>query len=393
MRSGSDRRGLCLVLAAALLYGTSFGQLALLALVLQAAGLTNSATAIVLSTLTVAGMVGRIWSGWVISKIGVTRSLSAGAVTGAASIASLVLIIAGAPVAAIMPLAMVARGIQGISYGVFNSAGICAVKSYAPADQQVYVVGLFTAMFLACNLWATALGELTFRHYGSVVYLALAVVPILLACGLTARLPPVEAEDASSSSGYLPLLRDRRLWLPQAVAFNSGSVYGFATSFLPVVLIEAQVPVTAFFTTFAAALLVNRLVMLQFLQRLPAPFLSAYGLAAFVASVGMLFLPLSVASVMLSGALMGFGSVLHPSAIEWSTGLYPATQSARPVALVNTVMGLGMIAATQSAGLTLQWGRGWVLGFMCIPLLLTLAGVGAHCRHTATRRVEQAIRP
>jgi MFS family permease len=367
-----------LVLAAALLYGTSLGQLTLLAPVLKETGLAPSAIALVLSAMTLATIPGKICSGWLMDRIGVVRSLWVGAIATVASIGGLVCAIAVVPFAAILPFAVAMRCLQGASYGVFNSAGMCAVKNYAPADQQLYVVGLFTAMFMACNLWASALGELTLHYFGATVFLLLAALPVLLALGLTMRVRDVAVPAPGNSGGYLALLRDRRLWLPQAVAFNSGTVYGFAMSFLPVLLIDAHVPVTAFFTAFAAALLVNRLVLLKYLQGLAPPILAAYGLAGFAATLGALLLPPSVTNVALAGALMGLGSVLHPSAVEWSTRYFPKAQSGRPVALINTVLSIGIIGATQLMGAMLSWGRGWMVGLLFLPLAPTLAGIGIH---------------
>jgi hypothetical protein len=110
-------------------------------------------------------------------------SLWVGAAATIRSIGGLVLAIAGAPFAAILPLTVIMRCLQGASSGAFNSAGMCAVKNYAAADQQLYVVGLFTAMFMACNLWASALGELNLHCFGSTAFLLLAALPVLLALG------------------------------------------------------------------------------------------------------------------------------------------------------------------------------------------------------------------
>src|SRR5262249_26816353 len=162
------------------------------------------------------------------------RSLWVGAIATVASIGGILFALAGAPFAAVLPLAVALRCLQGASYRGFNSARLCAVKNYAAAGQQLYVVGLFTPTVLASNLSASALGELTLHYFGPTVFLLLAALPVLLALGLTIRLRDVAVPAPGNSGGYLVLLRDRRLWLPQAVAFNSGTVYGFAMSFLPV---------------------------------------------------------------------------------------------------------------------------------------------------------------
>src|SRR5207248_1301234 len=140
-------------------------------------------------------------------------------------------------------------------------------------------------------------------------------------------------------------------WLPNAAAMQSGIGYGFAASFLPLMLVEYGVPVAAFFSPFAVILLATRFFGLKYLQRLAVPALVALGLAAYASGFGVLAASLSISGAVAAGALLALGyAVIHPTCVEWSSRPYPPAERARPVALINTTFNCGSILAIQATG-------------------------------------------
>jgi MFS family permease len=366
-------RNYYVVVAAALCYGTATGQMSMLAPLLKQMALSSAAIGLVLAAVPVGNIPGRIWSAWVVEKIGVRRALCSGALVAALGIVGLGPALC-APVPFISLLAAVAAVTRGVSYSIFNTAGICAVRAHAPPDQHIYAVGLFTATFMASNLWAPAIGEFTLGRFGVNAYLLLAALPMLLAFALTACTIDVPTSSLAKPTGYLTLLRDGRLWLPELVIFCSGLAYGFSTSLLPVYLVEAHIPLACYFTGFGVSLLLNRLVLLKIFQKLAPRWIVAYGLVMSAASMYVLLIRFDAESAVISGVLFGIGYVLHPATVEWTLRLYP-NDTVRPVALINTGLGLGMLMSTQIGATFLDMGPSTLIALLCVPVIVTLGFV------------------
>jgi hypothetical protein len=83
---------------------------------------------------------------------------------------------------------------------------------------------------------------------------------------LVARLHVAAEVQSSAAAEYAALLHDRRLWLPCASTVQSGLGYGFAVTFLPLMLTNWGVPVAAFFGPFTVVLLATRSYGLQRLR-------------------------------------------------------------------------------------------------------------------------------
>jgi predicted MFS family arabinose efflux permease len=189
---------------------------------------------------------------------------------------------------------------------------------------------------------------------------------ILATC--TSESGPVFTEKPAR---YFTLLKDSRLWAPEFVIFCSGLAYGFCTSVLPVFFLEAHIPVAYFFTSFGIALLLNRLVGLRFLQRLPPPWIVALGLVALLASMSALLITFDVRGAVISGILFGLGYLLHPAAVAWSIRIYP-DETVRPIALINIALGCGTVVSAQIGAALLHLGASKLIILLCVPLILVL---------------------
>jgi ACDE family multidrug resistance protein len=374
MSGSSDRRDSVLLLAAAFLYGTTTAQLSLLAVVLRQSGLAPQAIGLILSSANIAILAATLVSGWLVSRIGARRTVLVGCGVAILGVASLPVTIAMAATAALSKLA------QGGGFGIFQPAGILYAKSKAANDQQIYAVGRFTAMLVAPTLFAPALGQWSLDAFGTTAFFMIALVPMILALALATRLRDSRTPAPLDTSGYLALMRNRKIRVPNAAVAGSGIAYGFAVAFLPLMLVEHAVPVAAFFTPFAIVLLATRFGLLKLLQCLPVPVLAALGLGALLASFAALLIGVNVALVALAGTLLAVGySVIHPTATEWSSLQYPASERARPVAFINTCYHAGAIAAVQITGLLLPIA-GWrgVLAMLAMPVGAVLVAVCLH---------------
>lgn len=94
----------------------------------------------------------------------------------------------------------------------------------------------------------------------------------------------------------------------------------------------------------------------------------------------------SVGIAVLTGGLFAVGyGVVHPTSVEWASRPYPLAERARPVALINIAMHVGMIVSANVLGTALG-ALGWpaVLLSLAACLLVGVAGILCMCqRETA----------
>jgi MFS family permease len=367
----SERRDYVLLLAVAGLWGSSTSQLNLFGVVLREAGQDDHAIALIYSTTTVAILASTLVSGWLTAKISAKYTLLCGALVALVGLISLPATVAS------VPLAMLSNLFRGVGFGLFLPAGASYARAQADDTNRVYYVGMFTAMLVAPTLFGPALGEWSLRHYGQSGFFTIVAVP--LAIGLLVI--PFLARDhaqASKAAGYLRLLRDRRNWLPNLAVMQSGLGYGAAVSFLPLLLVEHTIPAAFFFSPYAIVLLVNRFAGLRYLQRrVSLPGLAAIGLAAYAAAFALLAVVQNGVAAIVAGCSVALGySIIHPTTTEWFSRRYPKTESARPVALINTSYHTGSILAVQTIGWLLPvFGWAFVLGILstittCVLLVI-----------------------
>jgi MFS family permease len=342
-----DHRDYILLLAAAFFWGSATSQLTLLAVVLRDHGMSAPMIATVLTGSTVAMLLASLISGPLASRLGAPRTLLIGSIISLTAIAVLPFTVGAAPLAT---LAMAGRGLAG---GLFTPSGQLFAQAQARADDRTRTVGMFTAMFLIPTFFGPALGEWSLRHLGELGFLLLPILPMVAALVLVCCLHHDDTPAPPNNAGYLALLRDREQWMPNLATMQSGLAYAFAVSFLPLLLVERNIVVAAFFSPFAVVLLLTRFAGLKYLQRLPAPVLVGCGLLSYASG----FYTLNGAAwlgVPLAGMLFGFAyGVILPTCVTWSTHHYPPAERARPVALVNTSFQIGSIIAMQLTGAAL----------------------------------------
>jgi MFS family permease len=211
------------LLAATLAWGTATAQLSLMAILWRAAGQSDAAIANASTALSVTVLAAAVAAGPLIERFGANRVLFGGAAVAFWGLCILPAAIASPAFSAL------ARGLQGLGFGLAITAGILYAKACAAEDDQIRAVGMFTACFMVSTLFAPALGEWLLRHYGQVSFFATAAAAMGIAWVLIAGLRQTDTPPPSDSTGYLRLLRDRRVRLPNAAVAISGLGYGFAT--------------------------------------------------------------------------------------------------------------------------------------------------------------------
>jgi MFS family permease len=364
------------LLAAAFLWGWSTTQLAMLAPVLARHAMSPVAIAAALSAPTVAVVPASLLSGALIGRYGAVRTMMLG------GLISVIALMALPFTTSSVELVALAMGGRGIGAAFFFAAGQLFAQAQAPAADRTRAVGMFMAMLLIPSFFGPALGEWMLGYWGENGFFVLSIFPVVAALALLCRLPRADTPALPNTSGYLALLRDRRLWLPNLAVMQSGLAYAFTFTFLPLLLVQDGIKVALFFTPFAAALLVVRFAGLKYLQRLSSPALVTFGLCAYATGLySLIALGMSVAFAPLCGLLFAFGyGVVLPGCVTWATSFYAQTERGRPVALVNACFHIGSITAMQitGAGLNLIGWSGVLIILATIVVAVMLAPVAAH---------------
>jgi MFS family permease len=350
-----------ILLAAAFLWGCGSTQLILLAVLLKAHGMSGPEIAAIASMLTVSQIVSTVVCGTLATRYGVVRTLQLGAV-----IAFIGVVILSVTYDSMIGSAL-GNFIRGFGFGMVLPAGQMFTQNEVAESDRSRAVAIFSAMSLIPAFFGPSIGQFTLTRLGDAGFFAVAILPMLVALATVMLLPRLRETSAQpDASGYLKLLRDRQLWLPNFATMQGGLAYAFAWTFLPLLLIEFT-PVAAFFTPFAVSVIATRFIGMKRLQLLLPAHVVALGLTAYLVGLTALLSPTMIAAIA-AGLLFGFGyGVTSPSCIEWSTRLYPNNR--RPVALINTSFHIGSIIALQLTGLLLVFG-----GMTVIIVLAVLVG-------------------
>ena len=361
-------------LAAAFLVGTAATQLSLFAVVLRRHDLAPSTIAAVLMAAPIAMILAPLCAGTVATRYGAVWTIRLGMLVSVIAIAALPFTVTSPAAAAI---AMLGRG---AGMGLVMPAGQLLAQSQAGEGDGTRAVGVFSAMVFLPSFFGPALAEWTLGHWGEGGFFLLATLPALAALAVVCLLSQIITPAAPNASGYLALVRDRRLWLPNLATMQSGLGYTLPFSFLPILLVETGVKVAMFFTPFAVALVLVRFVGLKYLQRMPPAVLVACGVFAYATGLyNLTAIGASAAFAPFCGVLFAFGyGVVMPSCITWSTSRYPQAERARQVALINTSFSLGSLAALGITGAGLNV-IGWsgvlvILGTIVTGMFLVLVG-------------------
>jgi len=221
--------------------------------------------------------------------------------------------------------------------------------------------------------YAQFLTEFYLRSWGPHGLFVISAVPISVALLLTVSLllPREQVPSPVIGGGsYFAVLRNVELLRPYSCVFVVGAFFGFASSFLPIMLADAQVLVGWYFAPYALMALASRFFVLRRLQRLPLHLLLAIGTACVGSSGLILGIPPNLTTAALAGLVFGFGySIVFPTAVECVSRQFSAEERAPSVALVNTSFQLGALLSP----IVVSYALGLVRMSTCWTILAVIA--------------------
>lgn len=331
---------------------------AYLSRVLATVGFNEAQIGVVLSSGAIPVVVFTLLAGRILGRFGPRRVACAGIAMILLGYTSLQLTVE----AASFPFTLLAVAVMIGGVGLFMPAGFLLVRALVQPKKLVQYVGIYSAMLQVPALFGPLIAEITFARNGLAGFFYLTAVPCLLGlvlmCVLRSPRPALPAAgDSPAEETYMALLRRRNLALPYLGGITSGALFGVTQAFVALLLGASHIGVHYFFTPFAAAYLITRFFLLQFVEGYNKALLVGAGILMMVFGVAVLWLAGGNGiAVVVAASIFGTGySVTYPVAIVWTSEMFPAERRPKPVALFNAVFTFGVYASPLFAGALLKY--------------------------------------
>jgi MFS family permease len=322
-----------------------------------------------MASSTVAMFIGTLISGWAVIRYGPLRVIIAAMICTSVALLSFEWTTDHA-----VP-AILSRLLQGTGFGLFMTAGISYVQSKTPEANQQYAIGLFSAMAIAPYFFAQFEAEWYLRTFGAGGIFAIGAAPFVFALAWALRLLPREKPVKGKPKGasYRTVLSTPQIYPPYFCMTLNGMLFGFGASFIPIMLADSAILVGWYFTPFAIMTLGTRFFLVKHLQKLPKAVLLTLGMVAFGFGALCPLVSMTTISIVLSGALYGFGyAFVGPNVIVSVGQFFTPAERPRAVALTQTFFQGGSVLAPIIAGYAIS-----ALGKIGLPLFMAAIGFGA----------------
>jgi predicted MFS family arabinose efflux permease len=345
---------------------TTNSMLALLSVVLKKQGLPADLIGVVLAAPAPSILITMLLAGPIITRFGALHVARAGALIMLMSYLSFELTVDS------FYGAIGSRVCHGIGYALFMPAAMIYADSNLTGEHKVYYFGIYASMFPLPNVIGPPLAEAYLRYVGVERLFLFTAIPSLLGAVLVFSLSPTNKTAVARAAlvDYLHLLRQRSLWMPYAGIFFVGAFYGFAVSFMALLLDARHIPVSYFFVTFTVCLFSSRFLLLRYVQRLSKAIVLTTGLAFLSSAYLVLALASAPTATIVAGVLFGFGySVAYPTLSVWVTQQFSPDKQGMPLTLYNAIFTLGIFMLPLAGGYVIAW-----LGAPTMVLGLALTG-------------------
>jgi MFS family permease len=337
--------------AATLLTYVTILSTSFLSVILTSASMNQKATGIILSSPIVTTVLAIFFAGFLIQAFSALRTAIAGQLICLFSFLSFEWTIpdfAGT---------LASRALLGFGTGLFFAAALVYAKSKLQGLRTTYFFGIFSSMISFPAAIAPTLAEAYFYHYGAqYLFIALSVpvfsgliISLFLKSDVTKRVDTIKRSDVT----YLGLLRARTILIPLFMVTVVGLLWGFALSFMALLLHKNNVKTPYFFSVCTIALLSTRVFVLK---------LFTVARRAYTISTGLWFMAISyfalslfqiaIATTVGAALLFGVGfSLAFPVISVWVSDQFEPHDRGKPVALFSASFQSGLFAAPLLVGM------------------------------------------
>lgn len=232
---------------------------------------------------------------------------------------------------------MASRILQGIGFGLFLSPIMAYATSRLTKERFVHLFSLLSSMAPLPQAIAPVYGEWLLHSFGPTTLFLVGAAPGLIGLPLLWMVRPMERAEGAAS-GYGAVLGRRRVYLPLLCNIAFGSVFGFNTAFLAILLIDRGLSVGTFFTSYTLVLFGVRFGLLGLVERLDRRLIVGCGI--FFVGLGVLLASWAMTSpaMILAGIVFGLGhSTGFPVISTWLGEILPPDTRAVSLAVSNAV--------------------------------------------------------
>lgn len=332
--------GLCV---STFLLFTTGSTLAILSLVMQAAGHGTREISLVLSSPIVPVVVSILAAGKLLRHFDPLRVALAGQLLMLTSFAAFEWTIASTAGAALC------RAVFGLGFGIFFASSTFVARDLLSGPRTIYLFGIFGGMVTLPNVVAPGLAEYYLRHFGlNDFFLVLSIPAVCASLVLAAMCRTWRSRPMATTAGdatYREIYRHRDFRSTAFANLFIGVNWGMAFGYCALHLKSHGIPVAAFFSSMTTAFFATRFILMRLLHGR-----SRLGIVALAfATMGIAYLLLSGAQsfivAALAGALFGAGysSVLPILSVQ-ASDLFPAADRPMAMALFNVHFHVGFFA-------------------------------------------------
>jgi MFS family permease len=234
------------------------------------------------------------------------------------------------------------RLVQGTGQGLFLASVATYAQSRLSPTRFLYRFGVFASMIPLAQAIAPPIGGYVLNTWGADPLFLASAVPALIGVATTFGLRPLPSAGKTRERSFFAGMR-RDKWIPVAIVFVNGSLWGFTQSYLSAAMEAKAIPLAAFFTFSTSAMFTSRFTAMSRLEAVDARVLVSSGLA--LMSTGFVLVAMAIQSwpVAIGGIVFGMGySMVYPVLSAWiSQGLEPSARSG-PQAILTTSFNLGI---------------------------------------------------
>jgi predicted MFS family arabinose efflux permease len=353
----------------------SLAALNLLPLFFEHLGGTPRQIGFLIGLFSFASFLTRPLGGWLLSRVEPKKIMLAGL---------LMILIASALYLAIERLdwlVLFLRIFHGVGFSLFILAALMIVVLMVREDLRTYAIGVVSTGFLIPLLVVPALGEEIIKRYGFFFFflmvIILAFIPFIIAPFLKFRLTTEIEEDGLASTGFISLLRRRRMFSLFLLAFLFEVALSASFSFVPLLVHEGiSLRAGYFYTSLGLTAVLLRLLGGRWLKfwgssrlLLPALYLLCTG------SV-LVYLSRSGGMLAFSGIVWGLGTgVLYPHLSALSVEGVRAKDKGKTLSLFASSIDFGFALGPIIFG-WLSYMMGVRRAFLGLALVIFLASTG-----------------
>lgn len=227
---------------------SSIAVLTLLPLYFEHLGGSPRKIGFLIGLFSLSAFLSRPFCGWILSRVNAKKVQLAGLIIILGTTALYLLI------QSLNWFVILIRILHGLGFSVFILAALLIVILIAEEEERAYAIGVVSTGFMLPLLIVPYLSEEIIERYGFFIFFLVAVflalIPLVYAFFAKFRLPPVSYEKKLESTGFLRLLKRRRVLLIFLLTFLFETGLSSSLSFVPLLAHQDSAMRSGYYYTF-----------------------------------------------------------------------------------------------------------------------------------------------